>query len=630
MGGAQHRGAGTQAHTPGASMEGLGRFSPRSLLDPGGKRASAARLRGPGARTEQCLDSGAATPGEGSEAVAPWPYPRCAPAARPRRRRCSDSPRESRSLTDVATRPPDRARRSRPRGPHLADAWGEPGPKPQPGGSVHSPAWRRQPHLQHRGPQHCPPAQGDSPPPYPEGAYTPLSGTFGMERAQSGDQWAVPLCRGPGHWSQSSALSEKSSVPSQEFRAQSACVCAHKRDSSDLLESLASQLSQPSVSSKEIQSPHTQILKSKLEEAVMSSRDQKIVALVLTRLKKAQKMRELQQQAAVAWEELKRSDQKVHLTLERERKLLLQESQEQWRQKEQRVRRRDRQARTAPRSDHACRARPENPQGARAVAEPEPAPAPAPRRQSLELLLQEPERMVQGLREQDGLQLQERLEQASHRKSLHTLETQKKVQETNLSSLVNYQARKVLLDCQAKAEELLRKLSLEQSSQRPHEVPQGLVKERPRELSDRAQKQPEQVQQARRRAQTSEERTRAHKQLLAELAEQKVQQARSGVQRNIRDEVQHIHELSVLREKNHHILKLKAEKEEKCHIEGIKEAIRKKEHRMEQITREKDATFEEFQKISRASRRDHARALASSFLDRRAREAPRGPGPQGC
>lgn len=603
-------------------MEGLGRFSPRSVLDPGGKRASAARLHGPGARTEPCLGSGAATPGEGNETVAPWPYPRRAPTARPCRRRCSDSPRESRSLTDVAARPPDGARRPRPRGRHLEDAWGEPGPKPQPGSGAHSPAWRRQPHLHPRGPQPCPPAQGDSPPLYPEGAYTPLSGTLGVERAQSGDQWAVPLCRGPGHWSQSSAVSEKSSVRSQELRAQSACVCAHKRDGSDLLESLASPLSQPSVSSREIQSPHTQILKYKLEEAVMSSRDQKIVALVLTRLKKAQRMRELQQQAAVAWEELKRSDQKVQMTLERERKLLLQESQEQWRQKEQRVRRRDGLARSAPRSERARRALLENPEGARAVAE----PAPAPRRQSRELLLQEPERMVQGLRGQDGLQLPE----ASQRKSLHAMEPEEKAQEANLSSLVNYQARKVLLDCQAKAEELLRKLSLEQSSQRPHEAARGLMKERPRELRDRAQKQGEQGPHVRRRAEAAEEQARAHRRLLAQLAEPRGQQARTSVQRNVRDKVPHIHELSVLREQNHHILKLKAEKEEKCHIEGIKEAIRKKEQRMEEISREKDATFEEFQKISRASRREHARALAGSFLDWRVREVPRGPGPQGC
>lgn len=605
---------GPSGHTLVTSMEGLGRVSPSFLLDPGGECAAAARRRGPGTETNFCLGSGGAAPGSGDEAGAPRPHPCCANTARPRRRRCPDSPRESHSLTDVAARPPDRARRPRPRGRRLEDVWGEPGPKPQPGGSAHSPAWRWQPGLQFRGPRHCPPTQVDSPPPHPEGAYSPLNGTFGVERAQSGDQWAVPLCGGPAHWSLSSAVSEKSSVRSHEFRAQSACVSAHKREGSDPVESLASQPCQPSVPNKTLQSLHTQLLKNKLEEAIMSSRDQKIVALVLTRLKKAQRMRELQQQAAAAWEELKRSDQKVQMTLERERKLLLQESQEQWRQ-ERRVRRRDGPAGTVSRSERECGARPEEErEGARAEAQPAPAPAPAPatRRQSGELRLQEPERTAQPL---------ERRERAAPRKSLNTLETQKKAQETNLSSVVNYQARKVLLDCQAKAEELLRKLSLEQSSQRCREAQRGLAKESARE--PRPQEEP--PQQVRRRAE-AEEPARAHRRLLAELAERRARRAGSGG-----DRAQRARELSVLREKNQRVLKLKAEREEKCHIEGIKEAIRRKEQRVEQISRERDNAFQEFQKLSRASQRDQARALAGSFLDLRAREEsqPRA-GPQGC
>lgn len=53
-------------------------------------------------------------------------------------------------------------------------------------------------------------------------------------------------------------------------------------------------------------------------------------------------------------------------------------------------------------------------------------------------------------------------------------------------------------------------------------------------------------------------------------------------------------------------------------MEGIKEAIRKKEQ-MEELAREKDATFEEFQKISRASRRDNVRTNSLfAQLDREA------------
>ena len=177
------------------------------------------------------------------------------------------------------------------------------------------------------------------------------------------------------------------------------------------------------------------------------------------------------------------------------------------------------------------------------------------------------------------------------------------------------------MDCQAKAEELLRKLSLEQSSRWSQEMPEGQMKEPHRELKDKVQKEEERFQQVKRWAEESQEQREEHKSLLEELADQKILQTRSQVHKNVRDKAHHIRELNILREKNHHILKLKAEKEERCHIEGIKEAIRRQEQRMEQILREKDATFEEFQKISRASRTDDVRTLANNFFDRMTREA---------
>ncbi|XP_057581430.1 coiled-coil domain-containing protein 185 [Hippopotamus amphibius kiboko] len=626
-------------------MEGFGRFSPRphSVLweppPPRDERASSALLGGSRQQSKPGLCSWAGTPGEGSEAAAPWPHLRCSPTPLPRRRGYPDSPRESSSLTDVARRPPDRARKHRPRSRRLEDAWGEARTKPQElGGSPHSPAWQPQPLLQPQQPQPCqnyPPAGGDSPPPYPPGAYTPQTGTFRVEKVQSGDQLAAPAYRGLGRWSLSSVHTEKSSVPSREFGMQSGCKYIQKRHSNDPVGSLASQYSQSSVSGKAMQKQHTQILKNKLEEAVISSRDQKIVALVLTRLKKAQRMRELQQQAALAWEELKRSDQKVQLTLEKERKLLLQQSQEQWQQEkeqrrarlsgEQHVPGRDRQVLNTIQQESEWKAQLEDQENQRQEklegAPSEPEPEPEPEKQYQVQPLKEEERMLQDLREQNSLQLQKSLKQACLKKHVHTTKGQKKIQETNLSSLVNYQARKVLMDCQAKAEELLKKLSLEQSSQWSQEIRQGLIKEHHREPKEKVQKEEGQFQQVKWCAEESEGQRKEPKRLPVELADQKSLQTRSNVHKNIKDKAQHIRELNILREKNHHILKLKAEKEEKCHIEGIKEAIRRKEQRMEQISREQDATFEEFRKISRACRTDKARTFANNFFDGIAREA---------
>ncbi|XP_036210607.1 coiled-coil domain-containing protein 185 [Myotis myotis] len=612
-------------------MEDFGPFPARPHRDLG-ERASSARLRRsrPQAKARPARGCWAGTPGEGSEAPAPWPP----------RHQSPDSPRESRSLSDVAQRRPDGARKHRPRGWRPRDAWGEPRIPPRPRGSQHSPAWPLQLQLSPQQPlrcQHCPPAQGDSPPPYPEGAYTPLSGMFGAEEGQSGDPWAVPVCGGLDRWSLSSLPSEKSSAPSQEFRTLSACACAPKRDSGDRLASFASQaFLQPALSGQETKSQHTQLLKNKLEEAVVSSRDQKIVALVLTRLKKAQRMRELQQQAAAAWEDLKRSDHKVQVTLERERKLLLQQNRAQWqREKEQRKARpsreprvqrpRDHQARHAAQQDSLWPApsedqdirRQDRPDRARLEAAKPRRPGPVPRlREQEQELEQELEKTLPEQRKPTSL------EPTGPQKQPPATEDQKKVREANLSSLVNFQARKVLMDCQVKAEELLRRLSLEQSSQRAQELHKGLGKERPRELRDRARREEEQYQQVRLRAEELEEQRRVRKRLLGRLAEQKVQQARSSAQRSLSEKAQHVRELNLLREKNHHILKLKAEKEEKCHIEGIKEAIRKKEQRMEQLSQEKEAASaaasasEGFPKASRACRRDGGKAPGSGCYDR--------------
>lgn len=454
------------------------------------------------------------------------------------------------------------------------------------------------------------------------------------------------VCRGLDRWSLSSTLTDKSSAPSQEGRVPPTFECSRKKESTD------SQCSQHSMSSKD-----TQVLKSQLEEAVVSSRDEKIVALVLSRLKKAQKMRKLQQQTAVAWEELKASDHQVQKTLEKERQLLLQQSQDQWQRakeprkaslkREMRVRRQDRRSHHAGQPDEQQKLQLEEKQSlertstqdllrlrqeklSRASTQDLLRPPheklgrastqnlvnqrleQLQRNRSLaehrklcqEQRLQEQEKMLQGVREFSNLQLQTRLEQASHRKNLYTLEGQKKLQETNTSSLVNYQARKVLMDCQAKAEELLRKLSLEQSCQRSQDLQRSLMKERQRELQERVQREEEQFQQVKCRAQEFEDQKKAQKQLLMELANQKIRRARNTVHRNIQDKAQHVRDLNIQREKNHHVLKLKAEKEEKCHIEGIKEAIRKKEQKIEQISRQKEAALEQLQRSSKAMRRE--------------------------
>lgn len=601
-------------------MAGFHLFSPRSYGElgepsPGRKREFSARLGWP----ESSVSSWARTPGAETETETRVPgiHQKCSPTGRPRRRGYIASPRESHSLTHVARRPSDRARKHRSVSRRLEEACGE---APTKSGST----WQQLQQPDQPYPRYSE-GPGDSSPPYPGGAFSPQSaGTLLLEKTHNRDRWAVPVCRPVDLWSPSSVLTDKSSVHSPEFEKQPTCVCTQKRGSGDRTESLAHQYSQPSASCKETSSQHAQVLKSKLDEAVISSRDQKIVALVLSRLKKAQKMRELQQQAAVAWEELKRSDQKVHLTLERERRLLLQQSQEQWQGlkelhkprrgheqlhqgREQPGPRRDHQAKSTiqSESESGWRVPPDNPEDHRGLDKLDRVQTQAEHLKQCQVQrLREQERVLQSLRDLNRLQLRKRLEAACLKRQQHLAESQKKVQESNLSSLVNFQARKVLMDCQAKAEELLRKLSLEQSSQHPPDIQESLAKERHREQQGKAKREAEQPQRVRWRAEEAEEQRQVSKRILAELAEQKIRQARGQAPKTTSDRAQHLEELNILREKNHQILKLKAEKEEKSHIEGIKEAIKKKEQRVQQMTRGKDSIFQEFQKVSPASKAD--------------------------
>ncbi|KAM4860586.1 coiled-coil domain-containing protein 185 [Thomomys bottae] len=619
-------------------------FSPRPYRDlwesppAGGERGSPGPLGGP----EPGQDAWAGTLCAGCEAGASWHCPRGSPTLRPGRPGYITSAQESHSLTHVARRPPDRARKPRSVPRRLEDAWEE-------SGMQSGVAWRPQRPPQ---PQPCscyPSAQGDSPPPYPDRAYTPpCIRTFGKEKekAQQEERWAVPMSTHVGCWSPSSVLTDRSSGSSLELRTKSACACAQKRDGDEggRMESADSQCSQPSASSG-----HNHALKGKLEEAVMSSRDQKIVALVLTRLKKAQRMRELQQQAAVAWEELKRSDQKVQLTLEKERRQLLQQSQAQWQQqKEQRksrqqpARRRDRPGkRTAATQGNKHAGVPGGGGGGGGGAWKAPTPPPEDqenqrlekqersraqaehRKQCQAQRLWEQERMLQRLRELNSLRFHKKLEEARCRRQMHVPESQKHVQEPTLSSLVNYQARKVLMDCQLKAEELLRKLSLEQSCEPSQETHQGLVKKKqPQERAQSVSKDEDPGKPATGRPQEEEVQTQLLKRMVLELAEQKIHHARCHAQKTTRDRAQHPREVNALRDKSHHILKLKAEKEQRYHIEGIKEAVKKREQRAAQTPHRQDPTLQDFHNFSSACRRDSGGGPSNGGFDPMAPEPP--------
>uniref|UniRef100_A0A4X2LLL3 Coiled-coil domain containing 185 n=1 Tax=Vombatus ursinus TaxID=29139 RepID=A0A4X2LLL3_VOMUR len=317
-----------------------------------------------------------------------------------------------------------------------------------------------------------------------------------------------------------------------------------------------------------------------------SGASSKIVNLMLERLKKARRIQELQHEASEAWEEVKRCDQRFQVMMEKERQLQLSKSKEQWeRQKEERRARlsKEQQERLETwEKEMALREskwkrqvqeqesqRREKLERARVQAE--------YRKHCQEQMLKEKEVLQKDLREQNIQQLQEKMVQACYKRQLKNSEGRKKLQESNLDSSASHQFRKVLLDSQNKAEEILKRLSLEQRSQRSQEIHQRLIEEKHRELKEKAQKEEEHLLLAKWRAEETDEQKKLHKKMLVELGDLKIQQARDNVHKNIKDKADRIREFNFLREKNHYFLKQKAEEEAKCHVEGIKEAIKRKD-----------------------------------------------------
>ncbi|XP_068918670.1 coiled-coil domain-containing protein 185 [Petaurus breviceps papuanus] len=613
-------------------MEGKGRFSPLPYLEvyehePLGGELAPLPLAGP-LKSEApmvCKDEAARLGSQASErapgaaASRPAQHP---PTPQPRCLLFRSSPRESRSLTDVSRRPPDRARRQLPRSRRPADDREAAARSLRLGRTGYTLAWQQPPQQQRR------PLSGkkDTPAPTPRGDYTTPRGTLTLEREPSGDQWATTVRRAVGHWVPSSTSLEKSAaLPSKELRVRASSQERRRKAIGQLVQHCGQE------ANKDCELEPFQSLMDAHAESLIPARDKKIVNLMLERLKKARRIQELQHQAAEAWEEVKRSNQRFQMMMEKERQQQLSQSREQWeRQKEERRARLSKEQQERLETWEKEMALRES-KWKRQVQEKE-----SQRREKLERtrvqaeyrkhcqeqMLKEKEVLQKDLQEQNMQQLQEKMVQSCYKSQFRNLEGKKKLQENNLTSSANHQFRKVLLDSQNKAEEILRRLSLEQRSQRSQEIHQRLIEERHRELKEKAQKEEEHLLLAKWRAEETDEQKKLHKKMLVELGNLKIQQARDNVHKNIKDKADRIREFNFLREKNHYFLKQKAEEEAKCHIEGIKESIKRKEQKMNQISREKDATIEESRKIAQTSlqMREKVKALQVSF-DRMAWEA---------
>ncbi|XP_078505964.1 coiled-coil domain-containing protein 185 [Lissotriton helveticus] len=339
-------------------------------------------------------------------------------------------------------------------------------------------------------------------------------------------------------------------------------------------------------------------------------RDKKIAALMLLKHQEERAMELRRREADRAWEEARRSELRSRRRRERERKAQLGRRLLRWQQdlaeRRARLRQEERAARAllereAQRGESRRKQHAEE-EGDRRHQELERIKKQAEyRRRGLERVRREREVAGKVARERGGRRLQQRMGRALQLKVQREAQERRKLKALNEENRLRHSSKREQAESQAQAEELLRRLSLEHKSQRSHEAYEQAAGERSRELKERAAREDEQIQRALERAERLQQEETRHKQQLVQLSELKIQQAREQAQLSMQDRAGRAREVNLLKERAHHILKMRVDEEEKSHRREVQHSIHKKDQKCDQMQREKEAVLEEARKVARAS-----------------------------
>ncbi|KAJ1157808.1 hypothetical protein NDU88_010507 [Pleurodeles waltl] len=339
-------------------------------------------------------------------------------------------------------------------------------------------------------------------------------------------------------------------------------------------------------------------------------RDKKIAALMLLRHQEERALEGSRREAERAWEEARRREVRSRRRSERERKAQLGRRLHRWQQelaeRRARVRQEERAARAVRELD-AERGETLRQQHAEEVGD--------RRQQDLERIKKQAESRRRGIervrrerevagkvaRERVGRRLQQRMGRALQAKVQRESQERRRLKAQNEEARRRHSSKRVEAESQARAEELLRRLSLEHKAQRSHEAYEQAVGERSRELKERAAREEEHIQRALVRAERRQQEESRHKQQLVQLSELKIQQAREQAQLSIQDRAGRAREVNTLKERVHHILMMRVAEEEQSHRRQVQHSIHRKDQKSDQILREKEAVQEEARKVARAS-----------------------------
>ncbi|XP_063146896.1 coiled-coil domain-containing protein 185 [Candoia aspera] len=353
-----------------------------------------------------------------------------------------------------------------------------------------------------------------------------------------------------------------------------------------------------------------QDLTDKRYEDMIPERDKKMAALMLARHQEEEEMKDRQLQISEAWEKMRRKEKKHKAKLEKERQYQLADSMDQWQrdrdQRKAKVKLEEEQLLASRERDLMLRdkkwkklakeqecKRKEKFENARLQAE--------YRKRCQEKQLLDKRLMDRGSKDQNSHAYKEKMLQALEKRLIKEMERKKRKVELNDYKKLKHMQMKDPAEDRLKADELYKRLCIEQKLQRSQEILEQLLEERNRELKEKSFKEEEQGIVAKVRAKETEEEKRRRKEMLLQIAEMKIQQAREIMSKNTQERAQHMKEINGAKERNHHCRKQKLDYDEKCHLQEMQEALRRKDQKNNQILRYKDAAIEDARRIARAS-----------------------------
>ncbi|XP_068792588.1 coiled-coil domain-containing protein 185 [Struthio camelus] len=197
--------------------------------------------------------------------------------------------------------------------------------------------------------------------------------------------------------------------------------------------------------------------------------------------------------------------------------------------------------------------------------------------------------------------LRDKMSRACEKRLSKEIERKKKRQELNQYEMTRHRRLKDQVDHQVKADELCKRHAIEQKLQRSKEILDQLMEERNRESKQKALKEEKRSVMAKFRAKETEEERRRRKSMLLQIAEMKIQQAQEMLAKTIQQKVQRSKQINCLKERNHHSQRQKIEDDEKCRLQEIEEAIRRRDQKSDQILRDKESASGKARRIPTTS-----------------------------